>query len=173
MSLTRDRTLRVLLGVGLFGYAEWFFGNLYEGVVLTPNLGRSTQEALHHWRAFFRVSNPVYYYIPLAPVSVAATLAAAAIGWRGPRERRRWLAGAAAAGTGAAGVTYWFVTKLNVNLFFGGRSEEEAAALYRSKIGVSTALGVARLALVATAFWCAGRARRTTDPVGSASIEEG
>src|SRR6266700_5893497 len=60
-----------LLLFALFGFGMWFFGNLYEGIVITPNLLKHSIEKLYHWQQFFTVTNPVLFYIPLVPFSIA------------------------------------------------------------------------------------------------------
>lgn len=158
--MTRDRALQGLLRFAMLGDAHWFFGNLYEVVAIAPNITASPTEALGHWRGLFRVRNPIHYYIPFSPLTIAATLGAAAIGWRGPADRRRWLAGAAVASSCGGLITYWFVTRLNVNLFFSELAPAEAASVYRARSRRAGFMGVARLACVAAAFYCTLRSAR-------------
>jgi hypothetical protein len=47
-----------LLLYSLFGFSLWFFGNLYEGVVMA--------------RILFSFSDPIVFYIPLAPLAIIA-----------------------------------------------------------------------------------------------------
>ncbi len=65
-----------LLGFTLFGTAMWFFGNLYEAVVLGPNMigiGHS-YERLLHWQQFFVVTNPVHFYVPFTQLALVTLL---------------------------------------------------------------------------------------------------
>ncbi len=57
----------------VFGLALWFFGNLYEAVVIAPNLVVDTATKITYWRGFFSLTNPVYFYIPVAPQAALTT----------------------------------------------------------------------------------------------------
>jgi hypothetical protein len=59
-----------LLLFALFGIALWFFGNLYEGVVIAPNMLIDSIQKIKHWQAFFTITNPIFFYIPISPVAV-------------------------------------------------------------------------------------------------------
>jgi hypothetical protein len=48
----------------------WFFGNLYEAIVITPNLLQDTVQKLRDWQDFFHLTNPAFFYVPVAPVAV-------------------------------------------------------------------------------------------------------
>ena len=45
-SRTRRRLLVVLLALAVLGHAHWFFGNLYEAVVLIPQFAASPEQRL-------------------------------------------------------------------------------------------------------------------------------
>jgi hypothetical protein len=94
----RRRVTGTLLTIAQLGYAHWFFGNLYEAIVKVPDRLVSDQEpgaAGTHVTALLGPGSPLRYYLPGAPVTFAATLAALATGWDTPNDRR-WLMAAAA-----------------------------------------------------------------------------
>jgi hypothetical protein len=72
--MTAKTEVNVLL-FSLFGIVLWFFGNLYEGIVIAPNLLTDSMEKISSWRAFFTITNPVFFYIPLVPIAVISTVA--------------------------------------------------------------------------------------------------
>jgi hypothetical protein len=45
-SRPRRRVLVVLLALAVLGHAHWFFGNLYEAVVLIPQFAASPEQRL-------------------------------------------------------------------------------------------------------------------------------
>jgi hypothetical protein len=61
--------------------------------------------------------SPVRYYLPVGPVTVAATLSALTTGWRNPVNRPWSIASTAGTLTGALATAY-IVREINVKLFF-------------------------------------------------------
>ena len=62
------------------GLAHWFFGNLHEAVVRMPDRLTPGEE-------MFGAGSPVRYWLPAAPITVAATLASVVRGWRRDADR--------------------------------------------------------------------------------------
>src|SRR5690606_15514329 len=78
------------------GYLHWFFGNLYEAVVFSPNWVLDSPAQMERLHGFFVVTSPTLYFVPLTAV---ATLAVWALPlWRplpaarGPHRRAAVLA---------------------------------------------------------------------------------
>lgn len=65
-----SKAYRNILLFCLFSICMWFFGNLYEAIVLTPNLLVDSAQKIYSWRALFTVTNPSFFYIPLSPIAV-------------------------------------------------------------------------------------------------------
>jgi hypothetical protein len=136
--------------VARLGQAHWFFGNLYEAVVDMPRLladARPNREP-----GLLRPGSPLRYYLPAAPVILAATAATLADGWRSGGDRRPIVV--AAAGTAAAtGLTAYLVRVVNVRLLGDGTplDETERRALgrtwHRGNLVRLAALAAARAAL--------------------------
>src|SRR4051812_6946659 len=62
-----------LLLFSLIGITMWFFGNLYEAIVIGPNmLGEESLQKIHHFQNFFVTTNPIFFYIPLSPLATVA-----------------------------------------------------------------------------------------------------
>jgi hypothetical protein len=106
----------------VFGIAMWFFGNLYEAVVIGPNIAGDTKEQLRAFQQFTVVTNPVYYYIPLTQIA-AVTLIVWFVRtpWRAPEKRSLFIASAAE--IAAVALSSYIIVKLNMTLFFGSLGE--------------------------------------------------
>jgi hypothetical protein len=64
----RKKRYAHLLLFSLAGANLWFFGNLYEGIVIAPNFLVDSIKKVEHWQAFFTITNPIFFYIPLVPI---------------------------------------------------------------------------------------------------------
>ncbi len=165
MSLS-TRAVSRLLRFALFGLALWFFGNLYEEVVLMPNWVVASFDTLRVYTGYFRVVIQYHYYVPLTQLAVVTLLVLA---YRAephllplrPALRR-------AGGWGLAGValTVPIVVFLNTQLFIGKLSLTEAEA---HRLGWYWLAGnLLRLGCVGAALRYALRAyvqHQTTQPV--------
>lgn len=72
-SLQRRLTL-----IAILGFAHWFFGNLYEAVVFSPNWVVDSPRQMTRLNEFFVTTSPSWYFVPLtlgATVLVWALLA--------------------------------------------------------------------------------------------------
>jgi hypothetical protein len=129
-SSRRPGPATALVTVAQLGQAQWFFGNLYEAVVHVPERiaaepGSDLRSERQGLATVLRPGSPVRYFLPSAPVALAASLAALIAGWDEPRDRV-WL-GASAAGTAAGAVlTAYVVRQINFKLFFAAQPLEEA-----------------------------------------------
>lgn len=141
---------RILMYFTVFGIAMWFFGNLYEAVVIGPNIAGDTKEQLRAFQQFTEVTNPVYYYIPLTQIA-AVTLIVWFVRtpWRAPEKRSLFIASLAE--ITAVALSIYIITKLNMTLFFGslGETPEELhrLALQWNLLNL-VRVGVTALALV-------------------------
>ncbi|AYM40845.1 hypothetical protein BKG83_14340 [Mycobacteroides chelonae] len=113
---------RILMYFTVFGIAMWFFGNLYEAVVIGPNIAGDTKEQLRAFQQFTVVTNPVYYYIPLTQIA-AVTLIVWFVRtpWRAPEKRSLFIASLAE--IAAVALSIYIIVKLNMTLFFGSLGE--------------------------------------------------
>ena len=113
---------RILMYFTVFGIAMWFFGNLYEAVVIGPNIAGDTKEQLRAFQQFTEVTNPVYYYIPLTQIA-AVTLIVWFVRtpWRAPEKRSLFIASLAE--IAAVALSIYIIVKLNMTLFFGSLGE--------------------------------------------------
>jgi len=65
---------RILMYFTVFGIAMWFFGNLYEAIVIGPNIAGDSKEQLRAFQQFTEVTNPMYYYVPLTLIAAITLL---------------------------------------------------------------------------------------------------
>jgi hypothetical protein len=108
-----------LLLFSLLGICLWFFGNLYEGIVITPNLLTDSIKKIYHWQQFFTITNPVFFYIPFVPMAIVTTFF---LYFKTTKETpilKRALAYAAIFLALALGLGIFIITQINLKLFFG------------------------------------------------------
>jgi hypothetical protein len=103
--------------LALAGLAQWFFGNLYEQIVLVPNSLVSSYAQHRCWQAYFVVTNPIYYYVPFTQLAVCLV-------WylcftQKHPEIKKLLYRASLYGLLALALTAVIVTQLNLKVFFG------------------------------------------------------
>ncbi|MBA0048014.1 DUF1772 domain-containing protein [Mycobacterium sp. NPDC050853] len=148
---------RLLMYFTVFGIAMWFFGNLYEAIVIGPNIAGDTKEQLKAFQQFTEVTNPVYYYIPLTQIA-AITL----IVWfvrtprRAPEKLSLFLA--CLAEIAAVVLSVYVIVKLNTTLFFGALGETPSE-LHQLALQWNI-LNLVRVVLTAIALLFAMRALR-------------
>jgi hypothetical protein len=137
-----------LLAFSLFGIALWFFGNLYEGVVIAPNMLKNSVQKMQDWQSFFSITNPVFFYIPITPVAVFIIVF---LFLRTPKENaalKSHLKRATIFGLLALVLGVFIITQINFKLFFGDIKKYSAAAYSLSVLWNScNAIRVALLAI--------------------------
>lgn len=106
-----------LLTFSLFFLAHWFFGNLYEEIVLAPNQLTHSYQALKNWQGYFTISNQIYYYVPFTQIAVVVV-------WylyfnSSNKREKSLLKKASIFGLLSILITVVIVTQLNLKLFFG------------------------------------------------------
>src|SRR5256885_11539782 len=115
----RKKTYANLLLFALLGITLWFFGNLYEAIVLAPNLLQDPIKKIYHWQHFFTIANPIFFYIPLAPMAIVTVFV---LYFNTSRERtvlKRHVAYATIFLIFALVLGIYIITQINLKLFFG------------------------------------------------------
>ncbi|WP_344919738.1 hypothetical protein [Streptosporangium oxazolinicum] len=137
------------------GQVHWFFGNVYEAMVDMPQLladARSDRAP-----ELLGAGSPLRYYLPVAPVTLAATAATLVGGWRSGGDRRAVIA--AAAGTvSATALTAYLVRTVNLPLLRGDEPLGEAEV--RGLVRTWHRGNLARLLALAVAMWALGHGAR-------------
>ncbi|MGC7094358.1 hypothetical protein ACPZ19_06825 [Amycolatopsis lurida] len=67
MTVTLQRRLTLVAALGM---AYWFFGNLYEAVVFSPNWVVDSPAQFTRLREFFVNTGPTLYFVPVAQLAV-------------------------------------------------------------------------------------------------------
>lgn len=148
---------RILMYFTVFGTAMWFFGNLYEAIVIGPNIAGDSKEQLRAFQQFTEVTNPVYYYVPLTLIAAITLLVwFFRTPWKAPEKLSLSLS--AVAQIAGIALSVYIVTKLNMTLFFGSLGETPKE-LHQLALHWNL-LNLVRLALAATALIFAMRALR-------------
>lgn len=120
----RPRTYSSLLLFALAGILMWFFGNLYEGIVITPNLLTDSARKLNYWQGFFTVTNPIFFYLPIVPIALMAILF---LYFKTSKEQvalKKHLASALIYLILPLAVGVFIITQINLKLFFGNTQAE-------------------------------------------------
>ena len=155
--MKQERALRFFISFTGIGLAHWFFGNLYETVVFTPNTLADPATALTHWNAFTRVSTPVWYYIPMSPLTFLASVAACVLGRHRGVVLRQWLLRTLVLTTLATALTVYIVTQINVNVFFSGMNLITHRDQVNTMIWTGIPLGLTRLVATGIGLYSAIR----------------
>lgn len=169
---TRDRWLARLVGFALATHAMWFFGNLYEQLLLVPNGVVATAAQVAAYNAFFAVTQPIVFYVPVTQLGFVATAIAAWLArGRGPVARRLGLAALLSAL--GLGLTAWIVVRYNLRLWLGDVTRFTDADVQAMVVRWG-AWNAARLLVVGVAAIALLRARDATltAPTGAASVTD-
>ena len=141
--------------VASLGQLHWFFGNVYEAAVDMPQLLADA----HPNRAprLLGSGSPLRYYLPAAPVTLVATVAALIDSWRRGGDRRV-IATAAASTAGAGALTGYLVKAVNLRLL---HSEKPLSATESRKLVRTWHRGnLVRLTFLGVAGWALRQSRR-------------
>jgi hypothetical protein len=157
----QPRTCRV--AVAGLGQISWFFGNLYEAVVDMPQLLADAQP--NRKPRLLAAGSPLRYYLPIAPVTFAATMAVLLDSWRSGGNRRM-MATAAMSTASAAAITVHLVRTVNLRLL---QSTQPLSATERARLIRTWHRGnLMRLLCIAVAAW-ALRQAAPAEPHGDAT----
>jgi hypothetical protein len=63
------RRLKWLTLAALLGLAHWFFGNLYEAIVISPNWVVDSPAQLTRLNEFFVRTSPTLFFVPVTPIA--------------------------------------------------------------------------------------------------------
>jgi hypothetical protein len=115
----------------LFGIAMWFFGNLYEAIVIGPNMIHDSMNRLHAWQQFFVLTNPVFFYVPIPQLATLALLGLFIKAPAGSVELKRLLKIANVFQLSSIALSVYIISQINFKLFFGDLSKytDSVAAL--------------------------------------------
>jgi hypothetical protein len=126
--LMNRKLFRHLLLFSLCGLALWFFGNLYEAIVIAPNMLKDSARKMRDWQDFFDVTNPVYFYIPVAPAALFTLVYLFLRTKNDDHVLKRFLKISAFSGILAFVLGIYIITRVNFKLFFGDLEKYSADA---------------------------------------------
>jgi hypothetical protein len=128
----KEKTFNRLLSLSLFLTAYWFFGNLYEEIVLIPNQLVNTLDALNCWQSYFTLTDQLYYFVPCVLASVILTT----ILFFKSKERvqRKLLKKATIFAMLPAGLSVIIVNELNEKLFYGNLEDYKEQVQFLSAL---------------------------------------
>lgn len=149
----------------VLGMAYWFFGNLYEAVVFSPNWVRDSPAQFGRLHEFFANTGPTLYFVPLTQFTI---LLVWLLWWRNrDGEVRREYRRAGIASLALTALTVYIVMAVVPRMFADGallQPERLNAAAWQWNV-----LNVFRIALTATTAWYLFGAFRILDRRGSGS----
>ncbi len=123
-----DKSTLQWLHFALFGLALWFFGNLYEEVILMPNWLVAPLDVLTAYNRYYTVVIQYHYYVPITQLSVLILVVLCFTNNPARQLARTELRWAAIWGTLGIALTAWIVLSLNLDLFIGELKLSEAEA---------------------------------------------
>lgn len=153
------------LHFALFGLALWFFGNLYEEIILMPNWLAASIDVLRVHSRYTTVVVQYHYYVPVTQLAVITLIVLCFTNNPARQLAQPDLRRAAIWGTLGVALTAWIVLNLNLNLFIGELKLSEAEA---HRKGLIWMIGnAARLFCVGKSF---GHTFRVRDRVRFAEV---
>ncbi|MEJ3749159.1 hypothetical protein WEI85_38590 [Actinomycetes bacterium KLBMP 9797] len=142
-------TQRRLTLLAVLGMAYWFFGNLYEAVVYSPNWIEDSPAQFTRLHEFFGTTSPTLYFVPLTQL---ATILVWLLGWRNrDDEVRRDYRRAAIAASLLTALTVSIVVAVIPRMFgadYLADPDRLNAAAWQWNV-----LNIFRMALTATTAW--------------------
>jgi hypothetical protein len=111
------RQRRLWAAIAGLGQLQWFFGNVYEAAVDMPQLLANAHPSREP--RLLGAGSPLRYYLPAAPATLVATVAALIDSWRSGGDRRV-IATAAASTASATALTAYLVRTVNLRLLHSG-----------------------------------------------------
>lgn len=143
----RNQTFANFLLFALAGISLCFSGNLYEGIVIAPNLLTDSIRKIYHWQQFFTTTNPIYFYVPLQPIAILTTFV---LYFKTSRENtalKKHIGYATTLLILVLVISIFIITQINLKLFFG-TLEKYSAEIYRLSL-LWNILNVIRVILLA------------------------
>ena len=147
------KTFSVLLFISIFFMSQWFFGNLYEEIVMVPNHLTDTEKTMTGYVAYFHTTNPIFYFVPFTQLAILIVIFLY-FKCEDPHQKRL-LKNASLFGILALLVTVLIVTQINVKIFSAD------FANYRHQLHTLSILwllgNAVRMLLVAGSIYHAGK----------------
>jgi Domain of unknown function (DUF1772) len=140
------------------GQLQWFFGNVYEAAVDMPQLLVDAHP--NREPRLLGAGSPVRYYVPVAPVTLAATGATLIDSWRSGGDRRM-IATSAVSTAAAIALTAYLVRTVNLRLLHSGKPL--TATEGRQLVRTWHRGNLVRLLALVVAAWTLRRASLTAD----------
>lgn len=150
------------------GFASWFFGNLYEAIVFSPNWLTESARALDRLNEFFVHTSPTAYFVPPA---FAGTVAVWGLALANRVDAlRRGYAWASLFAALAMGLNAFVVLTVLPQMFGDGRTRDETIA--HAYCWRWNALNSVRMLLVAATAACLFDVFRSLDRARSTDGRE-
>ena len=101
----------------------WFFGNLYEAIVIGPNMLIDSVHRLQAWQEFFVLTNPIFFYVPVTQLATIVLVVLFIKTPDGRAEIKRFLKWASILQVVSIILSIYIITQINLKLFFGDLSK--------------------------------------------------
>lgn len=127
--MTRPSTIILrVIHFTLFGLALWFFGNLYEEIILMPNWLAAPIDVLTVYNRYYSVVIQYHYYVPITQLAVIVLVVLCFTSNPARQLAEADLRRAAIWGSLGIALTAWIVLSLNLDLFIGELKLSQAEA---------------------------------------------
>ncbi|MCW3125825.1 MAG: hypothetical protein JWO03_1483 [Bacteroidetes bacterium] len=139
-----------MLLFSLFGIAMSFFGNLYEGIVIGPNMLQDSIHRMQYWQKFFVATNPAFFYVP---VTQLAAIISVVLYFKTDKQKvalKKKLKLAAIFQIASIALSVYIITQINLKLFFGDLEKYRDAVSYMALLW--NVLNAVRILLVGIAL---------------------
>jgi hypothetical protein len=145
-----SKSFNNLLLFSLFGIAMWFFGNLYEAIVIGPNMLTDSMVRMGHWQNFFVFTNPAFFYVPVPQLATVILITLFFKTDPQKTELKRLLKLANIFQVTSIMLSVYIITQINFKLFFGDLTKY-ANSVYSMAL-LWNSLNFIRVCLVAAAL---------------------
>lgn len=161
MTIAHQKNLTLIAVLGLL---YWFFGNLYEQIVISPNWVVNSAEQMKRLNEFFSVTTPTLYFVPITQL---ATILVWVVFFMNKNEETKLFYGRAALFALLATILNTVIVSTTVIKLFSVEYQSYGDELHDMCVRWNI-LNVFRMALVAITVYYAFNAYRKLDKSNAA-----
>jgi hypothetical protein len=146
-----QKLFNTLLLFSLFGVAMAFFGNLYEAVVIGPNMLEDTVQKMGFFQNFFVATNPAFFYVPVTQLAIITLVVSWLMAPKHNATLKRQLKFAVTFQLLSVVLSVYIITQINLKLFFGDLSKFNAVEIHAMAVQWNI-LNMVRIIIIAVSL---------------------